>query len=137
MQLLLRPSGEPAYNYPGRLVKTAQASAIPIGTMMLYKSPRHSTSHVRTARLGGVGIQEEHRRKGYGEEAIRWLVNWGFKWAGLHRIELGTISYNGAAIRLYEKVGFKKEGVKRECVFMDGKWFDMVEYGLLEGEWEG
>ncbi|KAM7197424.1 Acyl-CoA N-acyltransferase [Naviculisporaceae sp. PSN 640] len=122
---------------PGTCVKNAQERGTPIGTMMLYKSPRHSTSHVRTARLGGVGIQEEYRRKGYGEEAIRWMVNWGFRWAGLHRIELGVISYNTSAMGLYDKVGFKKEGVKRECVFMDGKWFDMVEFGMLEGEWEG
>ncbi|KAM7216051.1 Acyl-CoA N-acyltransferase [Rhypophila decipiens] len=134
-KFLASPS-QKAFGKEGTAVKKVQSRADPIGTMMLYKSPKHSTSHVRTARLGAVGIQEEHRGKGYGKEAIRWLVNWGFRWAGLHRIELGVISYNTSAIRLYESVGFKLEGRKRECVFMAGRWFDLLEFGMLEGEWK-
>lgn len=47
----------------------------------------------------------------------------------MHRIELGTASYNERAQRLYERFGFKKEGVRREYVFMGRKWWDIVDYG--------
>lgn len=39
-------------------------------------------------------------------------------------------------MHLYEKVGFKLEGRYRHRVYMNRKYYDLVEYGLLEHEWE-
>lgn len=43
--------------------------------------------------------------------------------------------YNEGAVRLYEKLGFKREGVEREAIFSNGKFWDIIELGMLEREW--
>ncbi len=50
----------------------------------------------------------------------------------VHRIELTVVAENYRAIRLYEKVGFQKEGLKRENYLgEDGRYHDEVEMGIL------
>lgn len=51
---------------------------------------------------------------------------------GLHRLVLSVIADNHNAIKLYEKVGFQHEGLRREDYLgEDGKYHDVVEMGLL------
>jgi RimJ/RimL family protein N-acetyltransferase len=51
---------------------------------------------------------------------------------GMHRLELTVVADNQRAIRLYEKVGFQREGLKRENYLgEDGKYHDEVEMGIL------
>ena len=47
------------------------------------------------------------------------------------------IAYNERAIKLYEKLGFTREGTLREFIFRDGNRYDMYLYGLLRHEWSG
>ncbi|WP_338683449.1 GNAT family N-acetyltransferase [Streptomyces acidiscabies] len=54
---------------------------------------------------------------------------------GLHRIELEAYAFNSRAIRVYEKVGFLHEGVRKEIELKDGKWVDEVVMAVLEDEW--
>jgi RimJ/RimL family protein N-acetyltransferase len=51
-------------------------------------------------------------------------------------VQLTVFSYNLRAIALYEKIGFKREGVYRECLHRDGRRHDMILYGILRPEWE-
>jgi RimJ/RimL family protein N-acetyltransferase len=44
--------------------------------------------------------------------------------------------HNPAAIKVYEKVGFKKEGAFREAFFLEGKYYDQLLMGILREEWE-
>ena len=89
----------------------------------------------RSASLG-VGIGDVgSRRKGYGEEAMRLLIAYGFREMNPHRIELTVFEYNEPAIRLYEKIGFVREGTSRDRFRRDGKWWDMYWYSMLEEEW--
>ncbi|HZY47901.1 MAG TPA: GNAT family N-acetyltransferase [Candidatus Bathyarchaeia archaeon] len=51
---------------------------------------------------------------------------------GLHRLGLTVVADNHRAIKVYEKVGFKKEGIARESYFgEDHRYHDEVEMGLL------
>lgn len=54
----------------------------------------------------------------------------------MHKVEIGTASYNERAAHLYQRLGFKLEGRIREVAFMDRKWYDVLEFGMLEREWE-
>ena len=54
----------------------------------------------------------------------------------MHKVEICTISFNERAIHLYQKLGFTDEGRKREVVFVDRKYYDVVEFGILASEWE-
>ncbi|KAH8915748.1 acyl-CoA N-acyltransferase [Atractiella rhizophila] len=73
--------------------------------------------------------------KGYGREALLWLFKQGFQNLNLHKIESEVFSWNEPAKKLYASIGFQTEGVIRESVFMDGKWYDSHYIGLLEREW--
>ena len=44
-------------------------------------------------------------------EALDLLLDFGFNELNFHRIQLNVISYNDAAIALYETLGFVKEGI--------------------------
>lgn len=82
----------------------------------------------------GLGSGAE-RGKGYGHEALTLAVNFAFNELNLERLQLNVISYNTPAIKLYEKLGFKKEGIYREAVLRDGIRSDLYLYGLLRREW--
>ncbi|MFI6478212.1 GNAT family N-acetyltransferase [Nonomuraea sp. NPDC050663] len=72
--------------------------------------------------------------RGYATDAMRVICRHGFDELRLHRIALTVVAANVAAVRVYEKIGFVTEGVRRACFPRDGVWHDMVLMGLLEGE---
>ena len=74
--------------------------------------------------------------KGYGKEAGRLLCDHGFQTMNLHRIHCGTFSNNKAMQRLAAYLGMKQEGVRREAAFKDGRYLDIIEYGVLKDEYE-
>ncbi|WP_125152965.1 GNAT family N-acetyltransferase [Clostridium rectalis] len=82
----------------------------------------------------GIG-NNLNRGKGYGKEALSLVMEFAFMELNLHRLQLITISYNTIAIKLYESLGFKKEGVLREAVKRDGFRYDIYQYGILLNEW--
>jgi len=82
-----------------------------------------------------VQICREEQGKGYGTEAIKWALEWGFLVGGLHKVNIGCFSFNKGASRLYERLGFVAEGRAREVVWKNGGWHDSIEMGMLEGEW--
>lgn len=112
-----------------------EVAASPIGCLTLSKQRMDTTVHWRWTRLG-IQIAEPFQGHGYGPEAINWAVDWAFTWAGMHRVELGTTSYNTRAANIYRKLGFVQEGVRRGVIYMNRKWYDLIEFGLLEEEWE-
>ncbi|MFF8290520.1 GNAT family N-acetyltransferase [Streptomyces sp. NPDC016309] len=75
------------------------------------------------------------RDRGLGTEAIRLLLAHGFGELGLNRISLGVFAFNPRAIRVYEKVGFVREGVEREALRHRGRWVDSVWMSVLAREW--
>ena len=76
-----------------------------------------------------------YQNKGYGAEAINWALDWAFRFGGFHRVEISTVSYNERAMHRYTRLGFVEEGRRREAYWYDRKWYDVVSYSMLEGEW--
>ena len=75
------------------------------------------------------------RGQGLGRELTRLVAGWGFETLGLHRIELEVLTTNERAIRCYEAVGFRREGVRRESELYPDGWKDFLYMGLLASEW--
>ncbi|MBU0713479.1 GNAT family N-acetyltransferase [bacterium] len=73
--------------------------------------------------------------QGLGTEATQLMVEYGFNTLNLHRIQLHVFIDNRAAIHIYEKIGFKKEGVLREAMYHHGKYCDFLVMGCLKSEW--
>jgi RimJ/RimL family protein N-acetyltransferase len=83
----------------------------------------------------GIALGREYTGRGYGSDATRVMVGYGFREMGLHRIQLSVITYNLGGIRAYENAGFVKEGRYRESVLHDGRWYDDVLMSILDHEW--
>jgi len=68
---------------------------------------------------------------GYGTEATRAVVRYGFDTVGLHRISLGVYAFNPRARRAYEKCGFVHEGTERAALHWQGEWVDQHRMSIL------
>lgn len=75
-----------------------------------------------------------NRGKGAGFFATNEMIKHAFLDMNLNRIELTVLETNKSAICLYEKIGFKKEGIKRNCVFKNGKFVNMILMSILKEE---
>ncbi len=73
---------------------------------------------------------------GLGSDAARTILEYGFEKMKLHKIELTVYAYNPRALKVYKRLGFKKEGVKREHNFHQGKFWDAYDMSILEREWK-
>ena len=84
----------------------------------------------------GYWIGEKHSRNGYMKEALEVLIPSLFVDLRLNRIEAATLEENIASKNLLKKIGFKKEGVLRKYLKINGIWRDHVLYGLLENDFK-
>ena len=91
----------------------------------------------RSAVLGIFIGDEDYRSNGYGTEAIKLILEYGFKYLNLHSIRLNLISINERAHKCYLKCGFKDTGMTREAMFLNGKYYDKLHMDILENEFEG
>jgi RimJ/RimL family protein N-acetyltransferase len=74
---------------------------------------------------------EKERGKGYSKDATLKTLKFGFNSLGLQRIYLSVQDNNETAIKLYEKVGFIKEGLLRNSTFKNGTFYNEIIMGLL------
>ena len=86
----------------------------------------------KTATLGIFIGEDAYRSKGYGTEAIKILVDYGFNILRLHNINLHVFEFNKPAIRSYEKVGFKECGRRHECYFLNGEYHDQITMEIID-----
>jgi RimJ/RimL family protein N-acetyltransferase len=69
--------------------------------------------------------------QGIGYEAGKLLIDYAFNTLMLHRIYCGTHGENRAMQTLALKLGMREEGRRKDAIFKNGKFADVVEYGLL------
>ena len=91
----------------------------------------------RSAILGIFIGDKEYRSNGYGTEAIKLLLEYGFKYLNLHSIKLELLAANERAHKCYLKCGFKDTGRSRDAIFLNGKYYDKLQMDILESEFEG
>ncbi|WP_066192694.1 GNAT family N-acetyltransferase [Gracilibacillus timonensis] len=104
-----------------------------IGHISLNKVDRKN----RSARIANVLIGDKASRgKGMGKVMVNELLPIAFEEWKLHRVSLGVFDFNQSAIHCYEKVGFKKEGLLRECRKIGGEYWNLLEMSILEDEWK-
>ncbi|MGG4552303.1 GNAT family N-acetyltransferase [Paenibacillus humicus] len=103
-------------------------AANPVGYMILagLDSPHHSIELVR------IVIAEKN--KGYGREAVKAVLQYAFKGLSAHRVWLDVKEYNERAMQLYLALGFKQEGVLRECIKNGDQYESLIVMSLLRQE---
>jgi len=79
-----------------------------------------------------IGYFIDHRftRRGYATWAVKNVVSFAFNKAGLHRVEASVMPNNVASQRVLEKSGFRREGLARNYLKIQGKWEDHYIYAI-------
>ncbi|MFC8193758.1 GNAT family N-acetyltransferase [Cellulomonas sp. NPDC057328] len=81
-----------------------------------------------------LAMRPVYRGRGYGTEAIELVLEFAFEGLGMHRVELEALSINTRAVSLYENIGFRVEGRRRDA-YRDGDgWCDAIVMSMLEDE---
>ena len=92
-----------------------------------------SIDHVNSRAEFSLYIAPEHQRMGYARKALKCLLMHAFKNLGLNLVWGETFDGNPAA-KMFEELGFKKEGTRREFYFKEGKRIDCHLYSILASE---
>jgi [ribosomal protein S5]-alanine N-acetyltransferase len=100
-----------------------------IGMMTLKPHPTYHRGEL------GYWIGKPFWGRGYGTEAARALVQYGFESLQLHKIYAQAFTTNPGSWRIMEKIGLKYEGTLRQHVYRFGEFYDLAQYGLLREEY--
>lgn len=100
-----------------------------VGTIGLHKKGYNA--------MLGYALRRDAWGHGFGTEAARLLVDFGFRTLDLHRIWAGCDPENPASARILEKLGMRQEGHLREELHVRGEFRDTLVYAVLEREWRG
>jgi [ribosomal protein S5]-alanine N-acetyltransferase len=84
----------------------------------------------------GFELAPEQWGQGYATEAAAALLDYGFAEMALRRAHAHCVADNQRSVRVLEKIGMKQEGRLREHVVVNGKWSDVLLYGLLASDWQ-
>jgi RimJ/RimL family protein N-acetyltransferase len=89
--------------------------------------------HIHQRAEIGLFIGEaKDRGKGYGQEVVKLLVDYGFRYLNLYNIMLKVYSGNTAAINAYTRCGFREIGRRTRCYFVENKWYDEIYMEILK-----
>jgi RimJ/RimL family protein N-acetyltransferase len=72
--------------------------------------------------------------KGIGRQATAAVLAYGFDELNMNRIELSVLASNARAVRLYEGLGFLREGIKRQAQYRGGEYLDVILMALLRSD---
>ncbi len=92
-------------------------------------------NHINRRCMLSLSIHPDFQNKGYGTESVKLIVDYAFKVLQMHKVGLEVYSFNERAIRVYEKLGFVKEGHYRRHSYKDGKYVDLYYMAILEDEY--
>ena len=115
-----------------RAVFAIEAEGQYIGDIMLM----HLKNVYGNAELGIVIGDRAYWGRGYGRDAVKLVLEYGFRYCGVRRIELTTHAKNERAIRCYRACGFVEEGRPRQVLWIDGEYTDLVNMSILRDEWQ-
>ncbi|MEK4661158.1 GNAT family protein [Priestia sp. FSL H7-0729] len=82
----------------------------------------------------GIQIDRDHRGKGYGTRAVRILLNYAFFERRLNKFNDYVLQGNEPSAAMMRKLGCVQEGVRRQVIYTDGKYQDLILFGLTKDE---
>lgn len=101
------------------VTKTSEGEEVLIGTVGLVINANPRMRHSGSI---GIMIHKDYQNVGVGTALMKAVIDIADNWLMLIRIELSVFEDNERAIHLYEKCGFKKEGLKRLAAIRNGKY---------------
>jgi RimJ/RimL family protein N-acetyltransferase len=82
----------------------------------------------------GLRVVPSHGGRGYGTELAGRMLSFGFGDLRLNRIEADVALENQPCLRVMEKIGMRREGVARECIFAQGRWWTEARFAMLASD---
>ncbi len=120
---------------PESVVFVIEDRGAPGGTCGIVQVSSHSDDPDYEYAGLDIALFDEGRGRGLGPDALRTAASWLFHAHGFHRITIDPAFENAAALRAYEKAGFKRIGVARDYERGDdGEWHDNVLFDLLPAD---
>lgn len=86
----------------------------------------------RNAELGQFLLIESLRGKGYGKTSLFLILEYAFNHLNLHKIYLNVLNNNTKAINLYKSLYFEQEGIKKDHIYKNGQYYDIVMMSILK-----
>jgi RimJ/RimL family protein N-acetyltransferase len=96
----------------------------------------HQIDHYQQHAEIGIRIGMDFRNKGYGQDAVRSLLAYGFRHLNLAKISLRVLADDERAVGAYRKAGFVEEGRLRAHAWYDGARHDELVMSVLREEWQ-
>jgi len=79
-------------------------------------------------------LHVDYWNKGYATEALKKIIEFGFTYLNLHRIEAGCATENSGSIKVLEKAGMLREAHTRQLLPLPSGWSDNYGYAILESD---
>ncbi|HUK44146.1 MAG TPA: GNAT family protein [Gaiellaceae bacterium] len=109
--------------HPDATLLVADVEGELVGRLSLMRDPHPASSHVADL---GVMVAAGHRRSGIGTALMEAAEAWAAR-AGVTKLELHVFPHNRPAITLYEKLGYEREGLRRQhYARSDGGFSDVL-----------
>jgi L-phenylalanine/L-methionine N-acetyltransferase len=108
--------------YPHAAVLVAEADGRVVARLSLARDPHPASAHVADL---GLMVAADHRRRGIGTALLRAAVDWA-QAASVRKLELHVFPHNEPALRLYERFGFEREGVRRSHYRRGDRFLDAI-----------
>ena len=83
----------------------------------------------------GITLAKIQQGKGFATEALKGIIDYLFNKLNKHRITASIDPENTSSIKLFERLGFRKEAHFKESLLINGKWTDDLIYAILKKEW--
>ena len=74
--------------------------------------------------------------RGYGTEVTALVTAYAFSRLNLNRVELEVVAANARAQQIYERVGYRVDGTRRQAMYVEGCYEDVTLMAILRAEWE-
>lgn len=103
----------------------------PVHVVGLLTADGKQRRAIRHCASVGLSVARDWRRQGIGEALMRCVVEWARESGVVTRLELEVLTRNESAIRLYERVGFQREGLRRHALLRHGEYLDELTMALL------
>ena len=116
--------------------RSAMNFAIEVDDDLIGECGLHFIDHYRRSCHLGIALGREYWAKGFGQDAVRTLVDFAFRDLNMWKVGLEVLADDDRAVGAYRKAGFVEEGRLRAHSWFEGAFHDALVMGILRPEWE-